>query len=346
MHRSSERSPSETVGNRIRVVYLMGYGRSGSTVLDAILGSHPSVVSLGELGPATRLAFLDDEYCSCGERASRCGFWSSVRARWEARGGDARGYEALSRPIEGGRVAVLRTLVRGPGRRSAAAVQASPPGAPGAPGAPNPTARADRRAQWTAQTQALFEAIAAATGSDSPILVDSSKNPARAAALAALPGLDVFLVHLVRDGRGVAWSLAKAFAKDARGGVQEAIAPRSVGRTALAWRTVNAASRRVFDAHPRDRRLFLRYEDYVEDLAGALAPLDAFVGGGLESVAQSIAEGGAVASGHTIAGNRLRMQATIRLRADAEWREHMSRADRRRFWRLAGTSLARYGYAE
>ena len=336
----------ETVRNPLRVVYLMGYGRSGSTVLDTLLGQHPDALSLGELGPAMRLAFLDDEYCACGERASACAFWGPVLEHWRASGADPARYESLSRPLEAGRGPVLRALL-GAAPQDAALRAWGPP------------------------TRALFGAIAAVSGKR--VLIDSSKSPARAAALLRLgaaassgqtdlanagssggasatdpasPELEVYLVHLVRDGRGVAYSLAKSFAKDARAGVQEALAPRSISRTALAWRTVNAAARRVYDQHPAQRRLFLRYEDYVADPAAALEPLEAFIGPGLARIAASAASGGPLQPAHTIAGNRVRMQREIQLRPDVAWREHMSARERRRFWTLAGTSLARYGYGE
>ena len=89
MHRQTELSPSETVKNRLRVVYIMGYGRSGSTILDTILGNHPDLESVGELLHAVRLAFLEDEFCACGQRASECPFWTEVLRRWKSAGGDA-----------------------------------------------------------------------------------------------------------------------------------------------------------------------------------------------------------------------------------------------------------------
>src|SRR3712207_8630396 len=45
--------------------------------------------------------------------------------------------------------------------------------------------------------------------SGKPVIVDSSKSPARALALGMVPGIDLYVVHLVRDGRGVATSLRK-----------------------------------------------------------------------------------------------------------------------------------------
>ena len=320
MHRQTELSPSETVKNRLRVVYIMGYGRSGSTILDTILGNHPDLESVGELLHAVRLAFLEDEFCACGQRASECPFWTEVLRRWKSAGGDPESYDALSKTIEGSRWQTLRILA-----------DLSPAGN-------------ERLERWRRSTLALFEAVAAASGKR--VLVDSSKNPARALALAGIEELELFLVHLVRDGRGVAWSLAKAFEKDARAGLQQRIAPRSIQRTALAWSLVNRAAEQVFAKLPPDRRLLLRYEDFVLDLGGALAPLESFVGSDLREYAAGVGAGAPLAPGHTIAGNRLRMSSRIELKADTDWQGRMPAKARNRFGLVAGGSLRRYGYAK
>ncbi len=64
-----------------------------------------------------------------------------------------------------------------------------------------------RFARYAEYTGALFNAIADLSGAD--VIVDSSKSPARALALSRTPGLDVRMLHLVRDVRGVAYSLRK-----------------------------------------------------------------------------------------------------------------------------------------
>ena len=66
------------------------------------------------------------------------------------------------------------------------------------------------------------------------------------------------MIHLVRDGRGVAWSLRKPYAKDERAGFERALAPRPVLRTALRWATMDLAAeqvcRRLGDGHDGARR--------------------------------------------------------------------------------------------
>ena len=42
--------------NRPKVIYIMGCGRSGTTILDIILGNHLGFLSLGELNRAQILS--------------------------------------------------------------------------------------------------------------------------------------------------------------------------------------------------------------------------------------------------------------------------------------------------
>ena len=65
----------------ITYLYLLSYGRSGSTLLDWQLDCHPQILGLGEIGRMPD-AFLPGaaipEYCACGTPLSECDFWAPV----------------------------------------------------------------------------------------------------------------------------------------------------------------------------------------------------------------------------------------------------------------------------
>ncbi len=71
----------------ITVIALLGYGRSGSTLLDVLLGQHPNVAGVGELVQLHREGWQLNNYCACGARAGDCSFWAEVRRLWTARSG-------------------------------------------------------------------------------------------------------------------------------------------------------------------------------------------------------------------------------------------------------------------
>ena len=71
-----------------RVGFIASLGHSGSTLLDLILGSHPAVVGLGEVGPSAAPAGGPPAdrppECSCGRTATECDFWGAVLPRLAA----------------------------------------------------------------------------------------------------------------------------------------------------------------------------------------------------------------------------------------------------------------------
>ncbi len=156
--------------------------------------------------------------------------------------------------------------------------------------------------------------------------------------------VDFYVINLVRDGRGVAWSLMKPYKKDPTAGVQKDLKPKPVWRTALFWLVINALSEvstgRVFKV----KKHFVRYEDFVEDTEGTLKKIGDFTGIDFHYVEQAIHAGEALSVGHTIAGNRVRMTGVIRLNPDYGWVKLLPQKDKRIFWSIAGFLAAKYGY--
>ena len=83
------------------VVYIVGYGRSGSTILDIILGQHADIFSAGELRNLTTRAWQGNEYCSCQSSLQSCPFWSEVMALWFSDIGK-NGLDEYARPAKPG----------------------------------------------------------------------------------------------------------------------------------------------------------------------------------------------------------------------------------------------------
>ena len=65
----------------VPVLFIGGLGRSGSTLVDRILGQTPGVCSVGELVFLWERGLVADERCGCGETFSACPFWTEVGIR-------------------------------------------------------------------------------------------------------------------------------------------------------------------------------------------------------------------------------------------------------------------------
>ena len=60
------------------VLFIAGLGRSGSTLVDRVLGSLPGVQSLGEVVHLWQRGLVDNETCGCHEPFRSCPFWGKV----------------------------------------------------------------------------------------------------------------------------------------------------------------------------------------------------------------------------------------------------------------------------
>lgn len=224
----------------VNTLYIMGYGRSGSTFLDIVLGNHADIQGLGELTNVVGRGWGAGGLCSCGERANRCPFWAKVRQRWNELSGrdDAeRYYPSLQEKFEW-YSSLPRLLLE---RRK-----------------PSSEFR-----EYARLTSTLLEAVRAV--GDKPIVVDSSKSPIRALALFTASEVDLCVVHLVRDGRGVAASLDRSWRKDEKAGITRDIKARPVWRTALFWALTNLISGWVRRRLGSEKAFMVRYDDLVSN---------------------------------------------------------------------------------
>ena len=284
----------------VKVIYIVGFGRSGSTLLDIVLGSHPDLMGGGELTNLVQGGWINNDYCACGRGGNECPYWSSVRREWTERAAvpDLNAYLGLQEKFTQARQwsALKRERLR--------------------PGAEFET--------FAAQTVALYETMLRVSGKRQ--VVDSSKSPVRALALSMMPEIDLRLVHLVRDPRGVAWSMKKPILKKA--GVARGRDPVPIWKAALKWQEVNARSEWVCRQLPEDRSIRVRYEDFMAQPQKVLADIGQAMDVDLSAVAASFAAGETLPIHHPIAGNRMRMAGGINLRPDTEWMEKLSALER------------------
>jgi hypothetical protein len=162
-----------------------------------------------------------------------------------------------------------------------------------------------------------------------------------------MPGIDLYLIHLVRDGRGVTTSHKKSWRKDLQAGVTRDVKRRSVWETAARWVLVNLATEWARFLLRSEKSVRLRYEDYVADPKEASDKIGQMVDLDFTEVSSTVSAGGALQAGHNIAGNHLRMSGNIRLVPETgQWRNKgaLSAGERRLSWILMGWLLRRYGY--
>jgi hypothetical protein len=346
----------------LRVLYIAGWGRSGSTLLDLMVGQHPAVCSVGELRQIWRKGIVENGLCGCQRRFHDCPFWSEVGS--EAFGGwdrlDVQNVLRLRQRLDRGATPPSLDRIRAAVRRGS---------------------RAELQ-EYVDLLRQLVGAIHKVSGAT--VVADSSKTPAHALLLKRIPLLDLRMIHLVRDSRGVAFSFRRggeerirrwgsrdqwgeavpdpSVAAGPRGGSPpeapavldvDALRERhewrmlGVAGASIRWLLYNLVTPSV--ARLGVPSLALRYEDLLRDpqeslirtleVAGISSPVDdlSFLNGHRLMLAPT----------HTVHGSdRLRFTTgELTLRMDEEWRWKMSRGDRWKVTAMTFPLLLKYRYA-
>lgn len=308
-------------GGAVRVLYIGGWGRSGSTVLDLMLGQAPGVFSAGEIRELWRSGLVENRPCACERPFRDCPFWQDV------------GYAGF-----GGwdRIALHEILKL---RYSLD----RPWSYPALPLGRLVNSIRTRIQEYTETLQRLYAAIAEVSGSR--VIVDSSNLPSHAFLLHTMPDIDLRVVHLVRDSRGVAFSWRKQVEKRRSAGPSAYLPRYGLGASSLRWLLYNGLTQ-VIQSLDVPYEL-IRYEDLM------LAPRDVIrrilrhAGLSERAAEPGYIEGHRVRLGpnHTVEGNPMRfVSGELELRADQEWRRQMAPRDRHVVTALTLPLLVAYGY--
>jgi hypothetical protein len=301
----------------IPVLYIGGYGRSGTTLIERVLGQLPGLCAVGEMRHVWERSFRDNQLCGCGQPFRVCEFWSAVVRR--AFGGfdrlDAGHMVDQARRVDRTRY-VPRLL---------------------APGG----AFAHRFADHAAVVRRLYGAIREVSGCR--VIVDSSKEPSYGWLLQRAGGFEVSVVHVVRDSRAVAFSWVRKKERPEVHWRRELMDVHAPLKSAALWLTFNALCRAMARLGCAYRRV--HYEDFVVDPVAALTPVLAMIGESPAALDWVDGRRLHLAANHTVSGNPMRFAVgDVEVQLDREWRDRMRPADRRLMTALTFPSLLRYGY--
>ena len=306
---------------RATVVYLSGFGRSGSTLVERLLGAVPGCANVGELVDLARSVGPADELCGCGSPFSRCPVWSRV--------GEVA-FGGWTPPLLDRLSALHRQTAR---QRHLPGLLAGRRGGAAAP------ALGDLRAAYAR----MYAAFAGETGAR--VVVDASKGPALGAALAGSDDIDLRIINVVRDPRAVAWSWGRHVDRPHAVTSPQEMWRIPAHRAAAQWTALQLEVEAIALAGVPVARL--RYEDLVADPATALAAGLATLGFRVPRAELPDVKGGAVhlRTSHGLSGNPSRFHSgPVPLRRDDRWLTEMPERSRALVTALTLPLLTRYGY--
>ncbi|GAK60446.1 hypothetical protein U27_00343 [Candidatus Vecturithrix granuli] len=282
-----------------KLIYIVGGGHSGSTLLDMLIGTAPEVVNLGEVyffesynypGSDPKLYVVYSKMCACGEQFSDCSFWQAVNRKLPNRMHIIR-YNTLAENVK-----ITWNMA-----------------------SPLPTRYSFRVS--TGDDATLFEAIESVlreTGETPLYLLDSSKDPRRLVRLTQLFGSDkLVVIHLIRDGRGYVNSYANTQKERVCVWGQK---PQNFLICAIKWILFNWMTRRYIKKH-KLQSLHISYDLFCQNPAQYINILN-------ERLSIHIPENylGALNSTryHTIHGNLMKFKGITSITHDKSWRRELS----------------------
>jgi hypothetical protein len=300
----------------VKVLYVAGLGRSGSTILANTLGQVEGFFSGGELNFIWKHALIENRLCGCGRPAGECPFWRPVFDGEFGGQSEALAHEMMRLQYSGARTRHIPMMLTESGRQKIRG----------------------RLGPFLDNTGRLYRAIRSVSGSR--VVVDTSKEPAYGYALGMVDGVDLRVLHLIRDPRAAAYSWAKK-KRQPDSTEREFMHQKTPAQSAVLWDAWNAA----IEALWREKYLRLRYEDFISDPRGSFEQILKLVG---EEDAELPLEGERevrLGISHTVSGNPNRFDTgTVELRQDRAWQIKMKPRDKALV--TAGTLplLKRYRY--
>nr|MBV6630655.1 sulfotransferase [Oceanococcus sp. HetDA_MAG_MS8] len=215
---------------KARVLYLAGAGRSGGTLIGRVLGQMKNFFPVGELHDTWARNFLRSGHCACRHSFQECEFWGRV---FYPNGCLIDGWkpEAMHEWRQKFRFSQRPELMFHSGRTRA---------------------RPDFD-EYLGRLDELYLRLAEQTGGK--IIVETSRVASYGTALSMLPNVELWVLHLVRDVRGVAmsWRSDKQWLKQ-----------RGWMGIALEWAISNVLAERVLGHSALHYRL-MRFEDFLHN---------------------------------------------------------------------------------
>jgi hypothetical protein len=282
---------------RVKVLYIGSLNRSGSTLLTKYLNEFEGFFSVNEIAFIGLHGIHNDFALGNGEKFSKNAIWQSIIKK------------AFGASIDWQELSFFeRNIHKDLGLPIGYVIPQS-----------QDTARLNRYRENIAK---LYQAIADVT--QCSVIVDSSKSPDYAYLLATVENIDVYLLHLIRDFRGVFYSHQKRVKRQDLGSNNDTFAYMQGARTErFVWYTY-IASLKFYLLKRKMKYLRMKYEDFCSNPVVTAREIITF----LEENQNlpKIAEDGEISlkkDNLGIWGNPMRMKNKIQIHTDHQWKNKL-----------------------
>jgi hypothetical protein len=306
--------------NKLKLLYIASNGRSGSTLLEMVLGIHSRMWTTGEFYVLPFEAQASTKPCGCGQAVRECPFWGPLVEAFEPlwRRGTINRFRdwyhggPLFRPAELARLWRLSPGVAGP----------------------TESAVLEFGVDNERLLSAVLERAREFKGPQVTWLVDASKNIYRLMWLQRSGQFDLRVIHLVKDPRAFAYSISRR--KDG------SVSRNRLARATMRWNIENYLFDRLLQRHfDPSAWLRIRYEDLATRTEGVLGNITDWLG---VPANEPLTDRFRATVNHGVAGNPMRLE-TGGIRLDERWREGLTAATQKLIGMVSFAQSRRYGYA-
>ena len=254
-------------------IYIMGPGRSGTTILEILLENSPGISGVGELTHLFQDGFIDGAECACGNNLDKCDLWGAVKRDIELSSQDSQSAVQIFRKFDwhSGLVKSLRK-----------------------------SQSKDEWARYSDINNKLFSAIERVTGAS--FIVDSSKYSARALNLHRLYPQRVKVICVLRSPEGLMHSFRKPNKEEQR--------PKSL-LNLMAYYFLVGISLRLAIARLKQDVMVNHYEEMISSPLSTLDKIEDFLGTDLSESKKKVEQVEVLGVGHIVTGNRLRKSKNL-----------------------------------
>jgi len=299
----------------IPILFIMGAGRSGSTLMERLLGTSPATVVCGEQRLVWSEGFTENHLCSCGRPFLSCPFYESVRRIAAELDPALMGMSHMMRwakYMDSTRFAQHADWLRWIPKMYAPRLRSM-----------------EFEVEWRQIHHALvtwYSAIHRAA--DQSIIIDSTKDPGYAHLLGTVPEFNVGYIHLVRDSRGVAFSWTRRNIRPEVINATTMMDRKPMWRSALDWDAKYALSSLLRLVRP-GRVIELQYEWFAREPETGLAAIRQFAASLRMPPLESSDPSASPWRYHSVFGNPIRFERKPpHVKVDDEWRQAMRPRDR------------------
>ncbi|OGI06484.1 MAG: hypothetical protein A3I68_04165 [Candidatus Melainabacteria bacterium RIFCSPLOWO2_02_FULL_35_15] len=303
---------------KVKVLNITGWGRSGSTILGSVLGNCRDFFFGGELRNIWKLSLLDNRLCGCGVTVRECDFWKKVFDNGFSGMNKVNVTEILKKLkfTYYSRLALIKLLPFGEKYFKSYALSIP-------------------------EIEKLFLSVWEVT--HCKVIIDTTKSPLWGYLLSLMDNLDVYSIHLIRDPRGIAYSRKKKMLQPDK---EKTIYIERFNSfdSSLKWNTRNLLAEYLWKQN-KDKYLMIKYEDFARKPKMTVNTI-------LDFISESGASTPFVSAGevelsvnHSAWGNPSRFKTgRIELKVDDEWKSKLNSFDKLISTVCTFPLLSRYGY--